>query len=125
MDLIIRAFNAEYAALISQHMKEGFVASEDGLEMQTSVYVQDPKVFRECMDWKYKDIEKQWKSFYDMTLETFNTPMQLQSVTTVFIDSSTTTFELMFRSFGSLLLGFLRQDWLRLESARLRIINHG
>ncbi|KAG2826411.1 hypothetical protein PC129_g20280 [Phytophthora cactorum] len=66
VNLIVRALNAEYTRLISLHLKEGFVASEDGLEMRTSVYVQNPKVFCECMEWKHKEIDKRWKSYYDM-----------------------------------------------------------
>ncbi|KAG2787913.1 hypothetical protein PC129_g23976, partial [Phytophthora cactorum] len=66
VNLIVRALNAGYARLISLHLKEGFVASEDGLEMRTSVYVLNAKVFCECMEWKRKEIDKQWKSYYDM-----------------------------------------------------------
>lgn len=66
MNLIVRALNAGYARLISLHLKEGFVASEDRLEMRTSVYVQNPKMFCECMEWKRKEIEKDWKVYYDM-----------------------------------------------------------
>ncbi|KAG3085960.1 hypothetical protein PI124_g3377 [Phytophthora idaei] len=33
VDLIVRAFNAGYARLISLHLKEGFIASEDVLEV--------------------------------------------------------------------------------------------
>ncbi|KAG3200622.1 hypothetical protein PC128_g4490 [Phytophthora cactorum] len=66
VNLIVRALNAAYARLISLHLKEGFVASEDGLEMRTSVYVQNRKVFCECMEWKRKEIDKRWKSYYDM-----------------------------------------------------------
>ncbi|KAG3181776.1 hypothetical protein PC129_g25383, partial [Phytophthora cactorum] len=43
-----------------------FVASDDGLVMRTSVYVQNPKVFCECMKWKHKEVEQKWKVYYDM-----------------------------------------------------------
>ncbi|KAG2836067.1 hypothetical protein PC110_g13773 [Phytophthora cactorum] len=66
VDLIIRALNAGYASLISLHLKEGFVASVDSLEMRTSVYVQNSKVFCEWMEWKGKYIDKWLKSHYDM-----------------------------------------------------------
>ncbi|KAG2773644.1 hypothetical protein PC111_g24878, partial [Phytophthora cactorum] len=39
VNLIVRALSAGYARLISLRLKEGFVASDDGLEMRTSVYV--------------------------------------------------------------------------------------
>ncbi|KAG3027402.1 hypothetical protein PC120_g5433 [Phytophthora cactorum] len=45
---------------------QGFVASDDGLVMRTSVYVQNPKVFCECMKWKHKEEEQKWKVYYDM-----------------------------------------------------------
>ncbi|KAG3104431.1 hypothetical protein PI124_g16870 [Phytophthora idaei] len=66
VDLIIRALNAGYASLISLHLKEGFVTSVDGLEMRTSVYVQNSKVFCEWMEWKGKYIDKWLISYYDM-----------------------------------------------------------
>lgn len=66
VNLIVRALNARYAKWISLILKEGFVASEDSLEMHTCVYVQNPKVFCVCMEWKRKEIDKQWKSYYDM-----------------------------------------------------------
>ncbi|KAG2782790.1 hypothetical protein Pcac1_g7097 [Phytophthora cactorum] len=34
--------------------------------MRTSVYVQNPKVFCECMKWKHKEVEQKWKVYYDM-----------------------------------------------------------
>ncbi|KAG7376368.1 hypothetical protein PHYBOEH_001568 [Phytophthora boehmeriae] len=50
VDLTVRALDAGYARLISLRLKEGFVASGDDLEMRTSVYVQNKKVFCECME---------------------------------------------------------------------------
>ncbi|KAG3200882.1 hypothetical protein PC128_g4269 [Phytophthora cactorum] len=55
VNLIVRALNAAYSKVISMHLKEDFVASEDGLEMRTFVYVQNPNIFSECMEWKRKD----------------------------------------------------------------------
>ncbi|KAG2774764.1 hypothetical protein Pcac1_g14703 [Phytophthora cactorum] len=66
VNLIVRALSAGYARLISLRLKEGFVASDDVLEMRTSVYVQNPKVFCECMKWKHKEVEQKWKVYYDM-----------------------------------------------------------
>ncbi|KAG3145516.1 hypothetical protein PC128_g24203, partial [Phytophthora cactorum] len=66
VNLIVRALSAGYARLISLRLKEGFVASDDGLVMRTSVYVQNPKVFCECMKWKHKEVEQKWKVYYDM-----------------------------------------------------------
>nr|WNO07182.1 CRN effector protein [Phytophthora cinnamomi] len=58
--------NRYKARLLSLRLKEGFVVSDDGLEMRTSVYVQNKKVFCECMEWKRKEIEKKWREHEDM-----------------------------------------------------------
>ncbi|KAL3658902.1 hypothetical protein V7S43_016045 [Phytophthora oleae] len=64
--LIVRALNAEYAKLILVRLKEASCVLEDRLEMPTFVYVQNPKVFCDCVEWKRKDIDKQWKSYNEM-----------------------------------------------------------
>ncbi|KAL7681688.1 hypothetical protein Plhal304r1_c055g0141331 [Plasmopara halstedii] len=50
LNLIVCALKARYAKWISLLLTEGFVASKDGLEMCTFVYVQNPKVFSVCME---------------------------------------------------------------------------
>lgn len=65
--LIVRALNPEYGQRISSRLKEGSIISPDRMEMKTSVFVQQPKVFRKCLEWKSKQIEKIWKGYYDMT----------------------------------------------------------
>jgi hypothetical protein len=64
--LIVSALDAGYGQLISMRLKEGFVASDDRLEMRTTVYVENPKVFCECIEWKRKHIEKRWQEYFDM-----------------------------------------------------------
>ncbi|KAL3666461.1 hypothetical protein V7S43_008709 [Phytophthora oleae] len=48
-------------------LKEGSVLLENRLKMRTFVYVQNPSVFRECMDWKHKDIQEKWEEYCDLT----------------------------------------------------------
>ncbi|CEG35981.1 uncharacterized protein PHALS_00303 [Plasmopara halstedii] len=48
------SWSVEYAKWISLLLKEGFVASEEGLEIRTFVYAQNPKVFSVCMEWRRK-----------------------------------------------------------------------
>ncbi|KAI9914192.1 hypothetical protein PsorP6_005994 [Peronosclerospora sorghi] len=55
--MILSALDDDYCKLISMRLK-GFVVLEDHLEMQISVYVVDPKVFCEWIEWKRKRIEK-------------------------------------------------------------------
>ncbi|EGZ05003.1 hypothetical protein PHYSODRAFT_289287 [Phytophthora sojae] len=66
VDLVVRAWNAGFARLLSLRLKEGFAVSDDGLEMRTSIYVQNKKVFCDCMEWKRKEIEKKWREHEDM-----------------------------------------------------------
>ncbi|POM74381.1 Hypothetical protein PHPALM_8676 [Phytophthora palmivora] len=64
--LIVRALDAGYGRLISMRLKEGAIVSTDLLEMRTSVHVENTKVFRTCMEWKYKQIRKLWQDYYSM-----------------------------------------------------------
>ncbi|KAE9138285.1 hypothetical protein PF005_g1479 [Phytophthora fragariae] len=66
VNLIVRALDAGFARLIALRLKEGFVASDDGLEMRTFVYVLNKEVFCKCMEWKCKEVEKKWKEHNDM-----------------------------------------------------------
>ncbi|KAL3664928.1 hypothetical protein V7S43_010105 [Phytophthora oleae] len=64
VDLIVRAIDEAYAKLISMRLKEGFDVLEGGLAKRTFVYIQDPKVFRECIEWKWENTDKKWKDYY-------------------------------------------------------------
>ncbi|OWZ01934.1 Crinkler (CRN) [Phytophthora megakarya] len=64
--LVVRAWNADFAKLILLRLKEGCDVSEDGLEMRTSVYVQNKEVFCECMKWKCNGIENRWREHENM-----------------------------------------------------------
>jgi hypothetical protein len=68
--LIVTALDAGYGKLVLMRLKDGTVASDDRLEMRTSVYVTDPTVFCECMEWKHKQIEKRWQEYFDMASAT-------------------------------------------------------
>jgi hypothetical protein len=63
---MVHALDTEYGKLISMRLKEGSVVLEDHLKMRTSVFVENPKVFQVCMEWKRKDIEKKWSAYYSM-----------------------------------------------------------
>ncbi|KAF1795921.1 hypothetical protein GQ600_2998 [Phytophthora cactorum] len=60
--LVIRAIDVQCGKLILGRLKKGVEVSADGLEMRTSVYVQDPISFCACMDWRYVQIEENWKA---------------------------------------------------------------
>ncbi|KAG3145614.1 hypothetical protein PI124_g16535 [Phytophthora idaei] len=60
--LVIRAIDVQCGKLILGRLKKGVEVSADGLEMRTSVYVQDPISFYACMDWRYVQIEENWKA---------------------------------------------------------------
>ncbi|EGZ28884.1 hypothetical protein PHYSODRAFT_474854 [Phytophthora sojae] len=66
INLVVRAWNAGFAKLIALRLKDGFVLSDDGLEMRTFVYVQNKKVFCDCMEWKRKETEKKWREYDEM-----------------------------------------------------------
>ncbi|KAL7996396.1 hypothetical protein Plhal703r1_c39g0136671 [Plasmopara halstedii] len=68
--LIVSALDAGYGELISLRMKDGFAASDDRLEMQTCVYIENPMVFCECIEWKRKQIKQRWQEYFDMTSTT-------------------------------------------------------
>ncbi|ETP40847.1 hypothetical protein F442_11881 [Phytophthora nicotianae P10297] len=65
--LIVCALDVEYDRLILMRLIEGAIVSTDLLEMRTSVHVENPNVFRTCMEWKYKEIQKSWQDYYSMT----------------------------------------------------------
>ncbi|KAG6952609.1 hypothetical protein JG688_00013198 [Phytophthora aleatoria] len=60
--LVIRAIDVQCGKFILGRLKKGVEVSADGLEMRTSVYVQDPISFCACMDWRYVQIEENWKA---------------------------------------------------------------
>ncbi|KAI9917793.1 hypothetical protein PsorP6_012463 [Peronosclerospora sorghi] len=64
--VIVRALEPFSRKLISTRLKDGFVGLEDPMKMRTSVYVVDPKVFCECIEWKRKYIPKLWQSYVKM-----------------------------------------------------------
>ncbi|GLD96542.1 hypothetical protein PINS_up005225 [Pythium insidiosum] len=48
--LVVRALDFECGQRISSRLKEGSIISADGMEMRTSVFVKEPKVFRKCLE---------------------------------------------------------------------------
>lgn len=65
--LVITALDDDHFRLISARLKEGAEVFYDRLEMRTSVFVESPMVFRECMDWKYRQTAREWENYHDMT----------------------------------------------------------
>ncbi|KAF4319409.1 hypothetical protein BBO99_00003559 [Phytophthora kernoviae] len=61
--LVIRAINSSIGQVIAGRLKEDAVVSPDFLEMRTSVYMEDPEIFCECLAWKGEEIEKEWEYF--------------------------------------------------------------
>ncbi|KAF0683300.1 hypothetical protein As57867_024566, partial [Aphanomyces stellatus] len=47
-------------------LKEGSERTNDPLTMNTFVYVEDPKSFRFCLQWKSKEIQRNWDSYFSM-----------------------------------------------------------
>ncbi|KAI9353447.1 hypothetical protein BDR26DRAFT_831739 [Obelidium mucronatum] len=63
----ISAIDAEYGNLIFNRLKEGSTAFiNDPLSMETDVLVLEPKIFKTCLDWKFNEIEKIWKDYFNM-----------------------------------------------------------
>ncbi|RLN52841.1 hypothetical protein BBJ29_004044 [Phytophthora kernoviae] len=61
--LVIRAIDSAYGRLIAGRLKEDAVVSLDFLEMRTSVYMEDPEIFCECLAWREEKAAKEWEYF--------------------------------------------------------------
>ncbi|KAJ3010938.1 UNVERIFIED_CONTAM: hypothetical protein HDU68_001909 [Siphonaria sp. JEL0065] len=63
----VSAIDTEYGNIIFNRLKEGSTAVfNDHLSMETDVLVLEPKIFKTCLDWKFKEIEKRWRDYFDM-----------------------------------------------------------
>jgi len=61
VDLDIVAFDGESAGLLFPRLKRGSeIYSDDPLRMKTFVFVINHQIFTKCMEWKRKEIEKEW-----------------------------------------------------------------
>ncbi|KAJ3335733.1 hypothetical protein HDU91_002051 [Kappamyces sp. JEL0680] len=66
VNLEIQAYNHESTSFVFHRLKEGSTATDDPLVMKTFVHVLNPNVFKLCMEWKYKNINKIWKEYDSM-----------------------------------------------------------
>lgn len=68
MKLRVRALDEEYASLVFRRLKKSSstVVSDNQLEVETSVFVENPTVFCECLAWKASQIKKCWEDYFDM-----------------------------------------------------------
>ncbi len=64
--LAVQAFDLEYAEKIFQRLNNGSQKTEDPLVMDTVVYVTDPTVFQNCLNWKEKNTKKAWETYFSV-----------------------------------------------------------
>ena len=62
--LKITVLNAGCKEMIFSRLKPGSaIVPEDDLAMTTTVLILNPTVFKKCINWKFKQIQKLWDSF--------------------------------------------------------------
>lgn len=66
VELCIEALDAESASMVFCRLKEGSRKTDKPLVMTTTVHVIKTDVFKKCIDWKTKQIDKRWSEFLDM-----------------------------------------------------------
>ncbi|KAJ2985040.1 hypothetical protein HDV02_000797 [Globomyces sp. JEL0801] len=66
VNIAVVAWNQESANMIFCRLMEGSRATNDPLVMHTSVHVTNPQVFQTCLEWKEKEIKKQWADYNSM-----------------------------------------------------------
>ncbi len=63
--LLVTAYDSDSARLLFPRLREGYTVLSE-LEATISVYVLNPKVFIECIDWKAIEIQEKWDSYNNM-----------------------------------------------------------
>jgi hypothetical protein len=64
--LAVVAINQESADMIFCRLIEGSSATDNPLVMHTFLHVTEPKVFKFCLEWKEKQILKEWEQYFSM-----------------------------------------------------------
>ncbi len=66
VELAVEALDAQSANMIFQRLIEGSTSTENPLVMRTFVHVTNPKVFKQCLEWKEKQIRAKWNEYFSM-----------------------------------------------------------
>jgi hypothetical protein len=64
--LAVVAVDQESAGMIFRRLIEGSTIIDDPLIMNTFVYVNNPAIFRKCLEWKEKRTTLLWAEYYSM-----------------------------------------------------------
>ena len=64
--LAVVALNQESANMIFCRLIEGSSATDNPLIMHTFVHVTKPNVFKKCLEWKERQILKEWEDYFSM-----------------------------------------------------------
>lgn len=64
--LEVKVLTADYKATIFNRLKPGSTHTDNPLVMTTFVHILNPTIFRNCMAWKFRMIEKIWEDYYSM-----------------------------------------------------------
>ncbi|CAK4117245.1 unnamed protein product [Aphanomyces euteiches] len=64
--LKVTVANYECKDTVFGRLKEGSQKTSDALTMNTFVYVENPKTFQICLEWKSQEIEKDWDCYFSM-----------------------------------------------------------
>ena len=67
VELLVEVINAEYAQTVRNRLKDGSTVTDNPLIFKTYVYVLNPSIFKQCINWKAKQIDKAWSDYYSMT----------------------------------------------------------
>jgi hypothetical protein len=64
--LSVRAFDEEAARMLFGRLKEGSQSTQDPLVVKTFIFVTNPVIFRQCLEWKAAEINEKWNKYLNM-----------------------------------------------------------
>ena len=64
--LSVRAFDEEAARMLFGRLKEGSQSTQDPLVVKTFIFVTNPVIFRQCLEWKTAEINDKWNKYLNL-----------------------------------------------------------